>query len=331
MILAGIDEAGYGPLLGPLVVGCCAFQVTDADPGADELPCLWKRLRKLVGKTRCRQGKKLHVNDSKQVYSPSVGVKELERAILTIAGAGWAWSPSLDAFVARVAGHAKADLESHPWYAGATDGETFPLANEALSLRLTANGLRAEMERAGAVCVHLAARVVCESQYNRMVDATRNKGSVLFSTAAIHVDHLIRTYGDQGLVIFCDRQGGREHYGPLLMQMFDDWSLEIVRERDGHSEYRLHRAAGGGGVGHAVRIIFCEKAEAQCMPVAIASMLSKYLRESLMGRFNAWWQARVPGLTPTAGYYNDGLRFLQDVDSKRHELGIPDAMLVRSR
>src|SRR5690349_12213948 len=54
MILAGIDEAGYGPLLGPLVVGCCAFELTDGDPAADELPCLWKRLRKLVSKNRTK-------------------------------------------------------------------------------------------------------------------------------------------------------------------------------------------------------------------------------------------------------------------------------------
>jgi hypothetical protein len=75
MISAGIDEAGYGPLLGPLVVGCCAFELTDGDPRADELPCLWKRLRKLVSKNRTKAGKKLHVNDSKQVYSPSTGIK----------------------------------------------------------------------------------------------------------------------------------------------------------------------------------------------------------------------------------------------------------------
>ena len=58
MVIAGIDEAGYGPLLGPLVVGCCAFRVegNGCDPLADprEWPCLWKRLGRYVSRNRLK-------------------------------------------------------------------------------------------------------------------------------------------------------------------------------------------------------------------------------------------------------------------------------------
>ena len=37
-------------------------------------------------------------------------------------------------------------------------------------------------------------------------------------------------------------------------------------------------------------------------------MLSKYLRETLMTRFNAYWQTHLPDVMPTAGYYGDGTR-----------------------
>jgi hypothetical protein len=67
------------------------------------------------------------------------------------------------------------------------------------------------------------------------------------------------------------------------------------------------------------------------MPVAIASMLSKYVREALMRRFNGYWQTLLPQLVPTAGYYNDGLRFLNDIAAKRAELGIVDGDLIRCR
>ena len=50
------------------------------------------------------------------------------------------------------------------------------------------------------------------------------------------------------------------------------------------------------------------------MAVAYASMISKYLRETLMRRFNAFWKTHLPDVEPTAGYYNDGLRFLKDID-----------------
>jgi DNA-binding transcriptional ArsR family regulator len=172
----------------------------------------------------------------------------------------------------------------------------------------------------------MAAQIVPEGEFNRMVGSTRNKASTLFSLSAMHLDHLLRVYGEKGLVIVCDRQGGRMRYGHLLRLMFEEWSLEILTENEeGCSEYAMKRN------GHRVRITFVEKAEALCLPVAVASMLSKYVREGLMRRFNAFWSDQLPGLIPTAGYYGDGSRFLRDIEEKRREMGIGDDRLVRCR
>lgn len=320
VILAGIDEAGYGPILGPMVIGCCAIEV----PDGDEIPCGWKLLSRLVAKKRDVTGKKLHINDSKKVYSPAVGLAELEKSILCLLASGTKHCDTLSDVLARVAAQSVDSLMLHDWYRPGAD-EGFPLVNDATSIRIASNLARVECERAKVRIVHLQAAVLPESKLNQMFDATRNKSATSFSVVAQHMDTLLRDFSDRHLVIFCDRQGGRTHYGNVLLQMFPDWSLEVIGEASAQSEYRLVSGS------RSVRMIFAEKCEEQCISVAIASMLSKYLREALMHRFNNWWKRHDPALVPTAGYWTDGLRFLKDIEPICMKLGIDGAALARSR
>ena len=78
-------------------------------------------------------------------------------------------------------------------------------------------------------------------------------------------------------------------------------------------------------------VAFACRAESLSMLVALASMISKYVRELFMKRLNRWFAARLPGLRPTAGYPVDGARFLDDTAEFRARAGIADEDLVRSR
>ncbi|MBC7784168.1 MAG: hypothetical protein H7144_10030 [Burkholderiales bacterium] len=324
MIIAGIDEAGYGPLLGPLVVGCCAFRVPDPEAGSGKLPCVWKLLSRVVGKNRCRHGRKLHVNDSKAVYNPTAGLKELERAVLCLLSQPHGIADDI-ATLLRYADPALAEhLAGYRWYDGWAD-ERFPIQADGVAVRISANAFKIACEQAQTRCVHYIAHVLLERQFNDLVDKTRNKASASFTLVARHIDRLLQTYAAENLLIFCDRQGGREHYGHLLRVMFEDWALEIISETEKRAEYRLVNRD------RSATIIFCEKAESLALPVAAASMLAKYLRESLMSRFNRYWQTHLPDLAPTAGYYNDGWRFLRDIQEVRASLGVNDAELIRQR
>lgn len=322
MIIAGIDEAGYGPLLGPLASAAAAFYTPDGD--ADAVPCLWECLRKSVGKSRDRSGRKLHINDSKAVYSPSAGVAELERAVLCLAEQVHGPAGGLDDFLAKVDPDVAPMLAGYAWYRPA-DGESFPLAISSATLRIAANAHAAASTAADTRCVHYRVRLLPERQFNDQTAKTKNKASTLFSLAAQHLDDLLRRFSDQNLLIVCDRQGGRSRYGSLLRLMFEDWPLTVVDETDARSEYVLTNGP------RRARIIFQEKAEAECMSVAAASMLAKYSREILMRRFNRYWQSHDATLKPTAGYYTDGVRFLKDIAALRKQLNIADVDLIRQR
>ena len=69
----GLDEAGYGPNLGPLVMASSACHVP-----ADGPPCLWKALRPAVRKDRHKDNGRLLIDDSKKVNQGPGGLAKLE-------------------------------------------------------------------------------------------------------------------------------------------------------------------------------------------------------------------------------------------------------------
>jgi ribonuclease HII len=120
--------------------------------------------------------------------------------------------------------------------------------------------------------------------------------------------------------VVCDKHGGRNRYDGLIADHFDDQFVFRLEESRDRSRYRMGDME------------FCFRTRAEeLMPVALASMVAKYLRETFMTQFNRWWAEQVPGLKPTQGYPVDAKRFREDIAARIQELNLDDAAFWRSR
>lgn len=327
MIVAGFDEAGYGPKLGPLTVGYTAFALEgpgDAAPlGPDgDAPCLWTRLGPAVRRERAGDPARVWVADSKEVKPARDGVRQLELGALSFLGSIGAAPRTLGALLAALGqpDFAWGDL---PWYAALAGAKVPGLAWPG---EVATRGARlAEVGAAtGVRFVGAGARVIDEGRFNARVEATSNKAAVL-SEAFVDLLRALRASTEGPLDVTVDRHGGRAAYARLLGQAFPNAPIDIDGETAEVSRYRVRTRRG------LVRATFRVEAEQASLPTALASMTCKYLRERFMDGLNAWFLARIPGLTATAGYATDANRFLADVDAHLPALGVDRARLVRSR
>lgn len=319
VIIAGIDEAGYGPILGPLVVSAAAFEV----PADTADACLWTRLRKAVAQTANHRDARVPIIDSKKLHKPKEGVARLERTVLASVGAWRGHPPRLGGLLGLLASEAIPMLQEYAWYKGADPA--LPTRADAGGVRIAASLLKREMDAAGVSLAGICSEVLPEGHYNRLVGNTQNKAVVLLGLTLRLIQRIGDAFPEHEIRFFVDKQGARDHYGPLLMRSFEHKRLRVIHEDHERSDYEMV----GGAANWRVR--FQESGETHQMPIALASCTSKYLREVLMHCFNAWWSTHVPELSPTAGYYTDGLRFLRDIREKVAALGVNEAMLVRSR
>ena len=317
-ILAGIDEAGFGPLLGPLVVSSCAFAVAPEHVEAD----LWQVLRRSVGKTRKHLRGRLLIADSKKAYKRDEGLGHLERTVLAAMRCLGQAPGTLGGFLKFVCPECHRRVLDCPWYRGA-EGQALPC--DGADLRIVSGVFGDDMANARAMLTSISAYCLDAGHYNMLVDRMKNKSQVLFVTTTRLLQGLMDRFADQDICILVDRQGGRVHYREHLLRSFGQMELRIVEETERTSAYVLR------GRSQCVHLRFEVGADERHLPVSLASMVSKYVRELLMECMNGYFRAISPDLRPTAGYWTDGLRFLEDLRRSVPDLQIDTHQFVRCR
>jgi len=301
-LVIGTDEAGYGPNLGPLVVAASTWRIA-APPDAAE--SVFTALS--TGTWNATPGPLWA--DSKTIYRGGDGFVALERGVqaaLEVAGApvidGW---PSLSTALGAIAPESCADTT---W--SRLESLRLPRAAERESCHSATAAARAALDAGGIALVGLAARAIYPAEFNRLLDTGLNKSDVL-SHATLTLAATIRNrFDSDDAVVWCDRHGGRKCYAGLVGRHFATPLVRPLAETASHSTYLVSAAR--------LRIEFTVGGEAR-LPVAVASMTAKYVRELAMAAFNEFWMDRVPGLAPTAGY---------PVDAKRWRAAAADAIRV---
>ena len=120
LVYAGIDEAGYGPMLGPLCVACTAFVLEQYEP-AEGPPNLWTLLAGAVGRKSNDKKRRIAVDDSKKLKGAADGashpLRHLERGVLSFCPGADPLPPTDDRLLALVG----AEVPSRPWFESTTD------------------------------------------------------------------------------------------------------------------------------------------------------------------------------------------------------------------
>jgi hypothetical protein len=204
-----------------------------------------------------------------------------------------------------------------PWFRdlAAASVPTYPWTGP-LDERLARRGLQA---------VDLRVLPADAPELNASFEQVRNKAHVLgLLTATLLLAVLDRHPGEDAAVVL-DRHGGRLDYGTYLGGVFPFARVTPCVGPRGESRYRVDLPD------RRLWLRFVTRGDRVSLTVGWASMAAKLTRELFMRCLNGWFRARIPTLRPTAGYTQDGRRFLAEVEPVLEREAVRADLLVRTR
>jgi len=291
----GIDEAGYGPNLGPLLQAAVAVRLPEEDLAG------WDTLRSAIRRCGEKADGRVLVDDSKKVHSGKNGFTKLETGVCRWFGLV---SPTLAELLDRIGlPDIRSEAEAEAWFQ-----PDEPLGSSKLPLKAPPT----------VVIGPTRVNMVQPPRFNRIVAESETKATVLGEGLVKLMAALVEELPSDGETVrfYCDKQGGRAYYASLIEAAFPTGIVNTDIEKPEESRYRVE------GLGRRIVITFRPRSDGESVAVAAASMLCKYLREVSMMRLSAFWATHVLALRPTAGYPVDAKRFLTEIEPAMTRLGI---------
>lgn len=319
MKIAGIDENGLGPKLGPLVVTGALFE-SEGDA---------YRAEAFVNAFGCAGAAGgARVDDSKAVMSAS-NMAAGETTVLALTALAWGRVPStVNEFLSRVSeSFPGAGLPPcPPSCAGLCDGDDVPLpcfGGTAGGASDLAAALQEGLRREGLRVAALRSERLCPRRLNREASVERrNKADIDLAAFERRILAFAGDGGDDGDLYLCGKVMNLASYSARMTLPARHPVLSLSETR-AESRYRLQDLG---------EVRFVLDGDSLHPPVAAASMVGKYVRELSMVRFNRFFAERVDGHVAVSGYGDPVTRrFVRRVLPLIDSLGVPRDCFLRER
>ncbi len=307
--IIGADEAGYGPNLGPLLIAASMWDVP-VDFNESDFDNLSSLFAAKPYRSDCKH---IPLADSKKLFSPAKGIQTLETGLLAMLGKEppvncQSWRENLEVSIPASDGTGL-NVSEMPWYDNLRN-QPIPAVQSKEEVRRLSKFAERVLSDQEIELPQTRFYLISEKKFNEEVAKLGSKGQLL-SLQTLHlVAELLAGEADE-VEIFCDRQGGRKNYMPVLSEAMPEHWFQEVRISPERCTYRnmagnltIHFSVGGDSF----------------PPTALASMMAKYTRERMMEAFNSYWAEQIPGIKATAGYPVDAARFRSEIESKAKEL-----------
>jgi ribonuclease HII len=301
VIVIGIDENGLGPVLGPMIVTATAFRtddycadafwgLTDTELPADDSKIVFKNRKKKVAETAVLKWLQL-------LQLQPQNADDLYRIVDPVPRAP---CPPHLPYGCRLPAPVPI-----PFFGGQNHAPT--------------REIQERFSAANISPLACTAVISCPGHFNATVSPQgRNKLQFDFDMMLQLIDGFRAQFPNESILALCGKVGGTRCYLPWFESAGKTGVVALQEERS-LSQYQLE-----GGTA----IQFIKDGDSIHLPVAVASMIGKYLRELQMAELNG---LLAPDASPISGYRDPRTKqFIRETETRRQQLALPDRCFLRN-